>query len=102
MATSLGAIAIGIVAVVAARAMIVYIPFLIFARSFPVGWAHVLFWSGLRGAIAFAAVLALPHDLPERQLLQDISLGIVLFTLVVNGTTAPLVIRATIQRRADD
>ena len=101
LATSLGAIAIGVVAVVAARAAIVYIPFLIL-RSVPVGWAHVLFWSGLRGAIAFAAVLALPRDFPQRQLLQDISLGIVLFTLVVNGTTAPLVIRAAIPGRAED
>jgi len=102
LASSLGAIAIGIVAVVAARAAIVYVPFLILARSVPVGWTHVLFWSGLRGAIAFAAVLALPHDFPQRQLLQDISLGIVLFTLVVNGTTAPLVIRAAIRGRAED
>jgi CPA1 family monovalent cation:H+ antiporter len=102
LVTSLGAIAIGIVAVVAARAAIVYVPYLILARNVPVGWAHVLFWSGLRGAIAFAAVLALPHDLPQRQLLQDISLGIVLFTLVVNGITAPLVIRAAIPRSPED
>jgi CPA1 family monovalent cation:H+ antiporter len=98
LATSAGATAIGIVAVVAARAAIVYVPYLIVARRVPVGWAHVLFWSGLRGAIAFAAVLALPHDFPQRQVLQDISLGIVLFTLIVNGTTAPFVIRAAIRR----
>jgi CPA1 family monovalent cation:H+ antiporter len=102
LATSLGAIAFGIVAVVAARAAIVYIPFLILARTLPLGWAHVLFWSGLRGAIAFAAVLALPQDFPERQVLQDVSLGIVLFTLVVNGLTAPLVIRAAIPDGAVD
>lgn len=98
LATSVGAIAIGIIAVIAARAAIVYLPYVIIARHAPIGWAHVLFWSGLRGAIAFAAVLALPYDFPQRQLLQDISLGIVLFTLVVNGTTAPLVIRAAIPR----
>ena len=98
LATSLGATAIGIVAVVAARAAIVYVPFLILGRNVPVGWAHVLFWSGIRGAIAFAAVLALPRDFPQRQVLQDISLGIVLFTLIVNGTTAPLVMSAAIQR----
>jgi len=43
LASSLGAIAIGIVAVVAARAAIVYVPFLILARSVPLGWARVLF-----------------------------------------------------------
>jgi CPA1 family monovalent cation:H+ antiporter len=98
LATSVGAIAIGIVAVIAARAAIVYLPYLMLARHVPIGWAHVVFWSGLRGAIAFAAMLALPRDFPQRQVLQDISLGIVLFTLVVNGTTAPLVIRAAIPR----
>jgi monovalent cation:H+ antiporter, CPA1 family len=101
LASSLGATMIGIVAVLAARAAIVYVPYLILARKIPVGWAHVVFWSGLRGAIAFAAVLALPHDLPQRQVLQDISLGIVLFTLVINGTTASLVIRAAIPERGD-
>jgi len=96
-AMSLGAIAIGISAVIAARAAIVYVPYVIFARHVPIGWAHVLFWSGLRGAIAFAATLALPPDFPQRQVLQDISLGIVLLTLVVNGTTAPYVIRAALR-----
>ena len=98
LATSLGAIAIGIIAVIAARAAIVYVPYVIFARHVPIGWAHVLFWSGLRGAIAFAATLALPPDFPQRQVLQDISLGIVLLTLVVNGTTAPFVIRVALQQ----
>ena len=96
LGTSAGAIAIGIIAVIAARAAIVYVPYVIFARHVPIGWAHVLFWSGLRGAIAFAAALALPPDFPQRQVLQDISFGIVLLTLVVNGTTAPFVIRAAL------
>jgi len=96
LATSLGAIAIGIIALIAARAAIVYVPYAILARHVPIGWAHVVFWSGLRGAIAFAAALALPPDFPQRQVLQDISLGIVLLTLVVNGTTAPFVIRAAL------
>jgi CPA1 family monovalent cation:H+ antiporter len=101
LATSLGAIAIGIIAVIAARAAIVYVPYVILARHVPIGWAHVLFWSGLRGAIAFAAALALPPDFPQRQLVQDISLGIVLFTLVVNGTTALFVIRAALPRAGE-
>ncbi len=54
----------------------------------------MLFWSGLRGAIAFAAALSLPADVPERPLLLDICLGVVLVTLVAQGMTARLVIRA--------
>lgn len=97
----LRAIGIGVFAVLLARGAFVYLPYL-FLRSYaPVGWAHVVFWSGLRGAIALAATLALPADLPQRALLQNISFGIVLVTLVVQGTTAPLVVRAAIRRQSE-
>jgi NhaP-type Na+/H+ or K+/H+ antiporter len=36
--------------------------------------------------------LSLPEDFPERALLQQITFGIVLFTLVVQGTTASVVV----------
>jgi CPA1 family monovalent cation:H+ antiporter len=58
----------------------------------PIGWLHVVFWSGLRGAVAFALALAIPLDVPQRDLLQGTIFGIVLFTLLVQGTTAPRVI----------
>lgn len=61
-------------------------------RRMPFGWLHVVFWSGLRGAVAFALALALPLDIPDRALLQGTIFGIVLFTLVVQGATARRVI----------
>ncbi len=57
------------------------------ATRLPLGWLHILFWSGLRGAVAVAMALALPVDVPERALLQQVTFGVVLFTLVVQGTT---------------
>ena len=63
------------------------------SRPMPIGWLHVLFWAGLRGAVAVAMALSLPPDLPQRELLQDVAFGIVLFTLFVQGTTAELVVR---------
>jgi monovalent cation:H+ antiporter, CPA1 family len=60
--------------------------------AMPFGWLHLVFWSGLRGAIAFALALAIPLDVPDRQLLQGTIFGIVLFTLLVQGTTAGRVI----------
>jgi Na+:H+ antiporter len=61
----------------------------------PIGWLHVMFWAGLRGAVAVAMALSLPSDFPERALLQQITFGVVLFTLFVQGTTAErVVIRA--------
>ncbi len=62
-------------------------------RGLPRGWSHVMFWAGLRGAVAVAAALSLPIDVPQRALLQEVTFGIVLFTLLVQGTTAGLVLR---------
>jgi CPA1 family monovalent cation:H+ antiporter len=91
----------GVVAILLGRAIVVYGLLggasRLVARSrgrrpIPVGWLHVLFWAGLRGAVAVAMALSLPADLPQRALLQDITFGIVLFTLFVQGTTAELVV----------
>ena len=61
----------------------------------PVSWLHVLFWAGLRGAVAVAVALSLPADFPQRALLQEITFGIVLFTLALQGTTIDWVVRKT-------
>jgi Na+:H+ antiporter len=61
-------------------------------QRMPVRWLHVVFWSGLRGAVAFALALALPLDIPDRVLLEQTIFGVVLFTLLVQGATASRVI----------
>ncbi len=58
----------------------------------PLGWLHVIFWSGLRGAVSTALALSLPLDFPNRAQLQAIAFGVVLFTLVVQAPTAELVV----------
>jgi CPA1 family monovalent cation:H+ antiporter len=50
-------------------------------------------WTGLRGAVATALALSIPASVPDRELLQGIVFGIVLFTLIVQGTTAERVLR---------
>ena len=58
----------------------------------PLGWLHVIFWSGLRGAVSTALALSLPADFPNRVQLQGITFGVVIFTLIVQATTAEVVV----------
>ena len=62
----------------------------------------MLFWAGLRGAVAVAMALSLPADVPQRALLQEITFGVVLFTLLVQGTTIGWVVDRTIGTAATD
>jgi CPA1 family monovalent cation:H+ antiporter len=99
--TALPAIGWGIVAILVGRALVVYVllggssRLTILTghrRGVPIAWLHVLFWAGLRGAVAIAMALSLPVDFPQRVLLQEITFGVVLFTLLVQGTTVEWVI----------
>jgi len=47
-------------------------------------WRHVMFWGGLRGAIALALALSLPPG-GERQAIIAMTFGVVLFTLLAQG-----------------
>ena len=94
----------GLVGILVARVVVVYgllggIAQLIGERAHwpkpPIGWLHVMFWAGLRGAVAVAMALSLPADFPQRALLQQITFGVVLFTLFAQGTTAGLVVART-------
>jgi CPA1 family monovalent cation:H+ antiporter len=93
----------GVVGILIGRALVIYLLLggtsrLIsdrFHPAVPFAWLHVMFWAGLRGAVAVAMALSLPPGFPQRALLQEIVFGVVLFTLVTQGTTTELVIRLT-------
>lgn len=87
-----------IVAVLVARAVVVFAlcPLIgALRKSDRIEWRYqlIMFWGGLRGAVPMALVLSLPHDFENRQLLVALTLGIVLFTLLIQGTTVKLLIR---------
>jgi CPA1 family monovalent cation:H+ antiporter len=91
-------ILIAILAVLVARAMVVYgLSWLVnrVAEPIPVKWQHVINWGGLRGAIGLALALSLPISLgSQRDLLIDMAFGVVLFTLLVQSTTMRPLIRS--------
>jgi Na+:H+ antiporter len=68
---------------------------------------HVLFWGGLRGALALALALGLPRDLPLHDEIVTVSFGVVAFSIFVQGLTmTPLLRRlghlSASRRRSDE
>lgn len=53
----------------------------------------IMIWGGLRGAVTIALVLSLPTELPYWWTIQSIGFGIVLFTLIVQATTNPMLVK---------
>ncbi|HRW09414.1 MAG TPA: Na+/H+ antiporter [Caldilineaceae bacterium] len=53
---------------------------------------HVMIWGGLRGAVSLALVLSIPLQVVERRQLLAMSFGVVLFTLLAQATTIPMVL----------
>ena len=52
---------------------------------------HVLFWGGLRGALALALALALPEEMPNRDAVITVTFAVVAFSVFAQGLTmAPL------------
>jgi Na+/H+ antiporter len=66
----------------------------------PPGRAFVVSWAGMRGAVSLAAALAVPlttdagSKFPERDLIVFLTFCVILGTLVVQGLTLPVAIRA--------
>ncbi len=86
-----------IVAMLVSRAVAIYglMPLIgHLPRAEPIGNAYraVMFWGGLRGAVAIAIVLSLP-PFPQREAFVALVMGAVLFTLLVKGLTIERLVR---------
>ena len=82
----------GIIAIQVSRAIIVFAicPLIgMHDKSKKIDWKYqvVMFWGGLRGAVPLALVFSLPANMPHHLLIVQITLGVVIFTLIVQGGT---------------
>ncbi len=105
---NLDAILIAAILVLIARAVVLYplVPMTTRLFSLPrvsLGERHVMWWGGLKGGLAIAIVLSIPFELPERQFLVHLTLGVVLFSLLINASTIrPLMARLGLSALSKD
>jgi CPA1 family monovalent cation:H+ antiporter len=87
---------VAIVLVTLGRAVAIYPLCALFARSrlkVDPRHQHVLFWGGLRGALALALALSLPEDLPQRDAIVVITFAVVAFSVFAQGLTITPLLR---------
>ncbi|MGO9391185.1 cation:proton antiporter [Rhodoblastus sp.] len=90
------AVLVAIALVLAGRALAVYPLCLIFRSSdvaIPMPEQHVLWWGGLRGALALALALSLPLTFPYHDEILVAAFAVVVFSVVAQGLTMPLLLR---------
>jgi len=87
---------LAIVLVLVGRAIAVYPLSTLFRASrlkVPAGYQHVLFWGGLRGALALALGLTVPASVPERGPIILSAFVVVAFSIFIQGLTMPWLVR---------
>ncbi|MEJ2746972.1 MAG: cation:proton antiporter, partial [Anaerolineae bacterium] len=95
------AILVAVVAILLSRAVVVYSLTWLHGRfngegRIPQSYRHVMYWGGLRGAISLALALTLTGEVFGHTIDQELrvmTFGVVLFTLLVQGTTIEKLIR---------
>ena len=96
-------VAIAILLVLAGRAIAVYPLSNLFRPTklrVPLCFQHVLFWGGLRGALALAFALTVPLSVPERDAIIVSAFVVVAFSIFIQGLTMPwLVTRLGLTRK---
>ena len=67
------------------------------------GERHIMWWGGLKGGLAIAIVLSIPETLDGRQTLVELTLGVVLLTLLINAPSIrPLIAWLGLDRMSEE
>jgi len=91
-----GAALVAALLVLAGRALAVYPLAALFGRTrlrLSLAYQHILFWGGLRGALALALALAVPESVPERAEIVVVAFAVVAFSIFGQGLTMPWLIK---------
>ena len=98
------ALALAVALALFGRAVAVYpicLAFSLTRWAVPLREQHLLWWGGLRGALALALALALPPSFPRRDDILIAAFAVVAFSVIVQGLTAPLVLRWAVGSRQE-
>ena len=85
-----------IILVMVGRAVAIYACCALFrwsARRVSMNHQHILFWGGLRGALALALALGLPSSMRGRELIVSVAFTAVAFSIVIQGLTMTPLLR---------
>jgi len=89
-------ILIAIAAIFLGRILSVYalVPFgNLFSKRIPFTWQHVMVWGGFRGALSLALALSLDSTFPYRDEILNLTFGVVVFSILVQGLTIKPLLR---------
>ena len=87
---------LSVVAVLVGRALSVYLLVPVsnaLTEKIPLRWQHVIVWGGLRGALALALALSLDSTFPDCARVLDLTFGVVVFSILVQGLTVKPLLR---------
>jgi CPA1 family monovalent cation:H+ antiporter len=94
--SALTIVTVAVIVVTLGRALAIYPLSMLFGSSklkIERNHQHILFWGGLRGALALALALGLPEDIQHREQIITAAFGVVAFSIFVQGSTMTPLLR---------